>query len=257
MIVRSSSEEFLFHEAPHRRDVLEPTALVLKDRYIAPETDPTNSLYEIGRDVTAIPLKATSVIFERIEDHRLSEVSLPTSTESQKKHLFYLAHPLGSQYRMDTPAYYLTSFSPNTLGNISLEISKSRLGKTEFKVLVSSGKTWSDTPLFVENPQLLFNVRQKWAHARHIWTDSSDEEVAYEDNKDNQHKLVVTTAMGRERRDALVAAWCLKLWHDTSESSRAKRDHMERLTPPEEVLLKGGMRSMKNIGALGSLAGLG
>ncbi|OTB09790.1 hypothetical protein K445DRAFT_323617 [Daldinia sp. EC12] len=158
---------------------------------------------------------------------------------------------------MDTPAYYLTSFSPNTLGNISLEISKSRLGKTEFKVLVSSGKTWSDTPLFVENPELLFNVRQKWAHARHVWTDSSDEEVAYEDNKDNQHKLVVTTAMGRERRDALVAAWCLKLWHDTSESSRAKRDHMERLTPPEEVLLKGGMRSMKNIGALGSLAGLG
>ncbi|KAI2781030.1 hypothetical protein F4815DRAFT_493062 [Daldinia loculata] len=240
-----------------REDVLEPTTLVLKNQYIAPETEPTNWLYQIGWDVTAIPQKATSITFEKIENTESLEVGSSTSIKSHNRHIFYLAHPLGAQYRADFPPYYLTSVSGDTLGNISLETSKSRLGKIIFKVLVSSGRSWTDNPLFHENAELLFNVKQKWANGHYIWTNSNNKQVAYEDNKYDQHRLVITASMKTDIRDALVATWCLKLWHDTSESSQAKREYMESMTPPEEMLSNRGMRSMNSIGALGSLAGLG
>ncbi|KAI0843903.1 hypothetical protein F5Y00DRAFT_221116 [Daldinia vernicosa] len=254
----SSEDPFSYVASTERlwQDFLEPTTLVLKDQYIAPETEPTNWLYQIGQDVTAIPQKATSIAFEKIENNEPVEVDSSTSTRSQNRHLFYLAHPLGARYRTDIPPYYLTSVSSDTLGNISLETSKSRLGKYAFKVLVSSGRSWTDNPLFHENAELLFNVKQKWANGHYIWADSNNKQVAYEDDKYNQHRLVITASMKADFRDALVAAWCLKLWHDTSESSQAKSKYMESLTPPEEMLSNRGIRSMNSIAGHGNLAGL-
>ncbi|KAI0104434.1 hypothetical protein F4814DRAFT_430751 [Daldinia grandis] len=260
MTTRLSSEDPSSYMASTERlwnDALEPTTLILKDQYIAPETEPTNWLYQIGRDVTAIPQKATSIAFEKLENNKSLEVDSSTSIESHNRHIFYLAHPLGAQYRTDIPPYYLTSVSSDTLGNVSLETSKSRLGKIAFKVLVSSGRSWTDNPLFHGNAELLFNVKQKWANGQYIWTNSNDEQVAFEDNKSDRHKLVITASMRTDVRDALVATWCLKLWHDTSESRQAKREYMESMTPPEEMLSNRGMRTMNNIGGLGSLAGLG
>ncbi|KAF3054871.1 hypothetical protein GL218_07625 [Daldinia childiae] len=254
----SSEDPFSYMASTERlcEDSLEPTTLVLKDQYIASEAEPTNWLYQIGRDVTAIPQKATSITFEKIENNDSLEVESSTPIKSHNKHIFYLAHPLGAQYRTDTPPYYLTSVSRNTLGNISLETSKSRLGKTTFKVLVSSGRSWTDNPLFHENAELLFNVKQKWANGHYIWTDSNNKQVAYEDDKGDQHRLVITASMETDTRDALVATWCLKLWHDTSESSQAKRENMESMTPPEEMLSYRGIRSMNSIAGFGGHAGL-
>lgn len=48
--------------------------------------------------------------------------------------------------------------------------------------------------------------------------------MAYEDYYRNVPKLVITKAMDRETRDALVATWVLRLWHDVAESSEARRD---------------------------------
>ncbi|KAI8956702.1 hypothetical protein F5Y11DRAFT_342188 [Daldinia sp. FL1419] len=203
----TSSKQFL-------EDVLEPTTLMLKDRHIVAETQPNNWLYEVGGDVTAIPQKATSMTFKRIEDNRLPEVDSITSTEGQDGHIFYLAHPLGAQYRTDIPSYYLTSVAPDTPGNVGLEISRSRLGNIIFKALVSSGRSWTDHPLFNHDLELLFIAKQKWAIGHYIWTNSNNELVAYEDDKDDQHRLAITAPLRRDIRDVLVATWCLRIWHD-------------------------------------------
>lgn len=204
-------------------DIQEPDTLVLEDQSIISDATKV-SLYQINLSVTSIPQKSSSVIFERVENDSSSDTDGIASVKQRNRHIFYLAHPAGAQYQTDTPAYYITSVSSGMLGNISLEVSKSPLQKTEFKMMLSEGKNWSDSPLFHDNPRLLFDVKPKWAGGRYTWSDSRGGRVAYEDRKGDQRRLMITVSMEREVRDALAAAWCLKLWYDTAESRQAKRE---------------------------------
>ncbi|RYP07959.1 hypothetical protein DL764_002187 [Monosporascus ibericus] len=197
----------------------------------------------------------TSVVFERV-DHDPHEKTESTEPKKQhNRHLFYLAHPAGAQYRTDRPAYYITSVSPGGLGNIHLETSKSTFQNTEFKALLSVEKSASDSPLFNETPEPLFDAKLKWMGGHYTWTDSDGRQVAYENKKRDRQRLVVTAAMRRKMRDALIATWCLRLWHDTAESREAKRDAMERLTPADCMDGYGDMKLAKRVGALAALGG--
>jgi hypothetical protein len=48
--------------------------------------------------------------------------------------------------------------------------------------------------------------------------------VAVDEKEDDRCKLSITRIMPQELRDALVATWLLRLWHDTAESKQAKRE---------------------------------
>ncbi|KAI0836362.1 hypothetical protein F5Y06DRAFT_305344 [Hypoxylon sp. FL0890] len=237
-------------------DILGQATLMLTGESVVSETT-SQTLYQMNWNVASIPQKGSSALFERLDDELTPESNNASSTKQRSQHIFYLAHPLGSECQKDTPAYYLTSVSPEMLGNITLEASKSRFQKTEFKALLSAGKSWSDNPLFDQNAELLFDVKPKWIGGHYTWYDSNGEQIAYEEGKAGQKKLVITAAMKRNIRDALVATWCLRLWHDTAESREAKRDTMERMTPPEGLKGYGDMQMAKRIGALGSLGGAG
>ncbi|RYP80646.1 hypothetical protein DL770_006136 [Monosporascus sp. CRB-9-2] len=236
-------------------DVLEPEVFVFGGESITCETTASTPLYQMSWDVTTIPQKGTSVVFERIDHdpHEKAESTAPI--KQQKQHLFYLAHPAGAQYRTDRPAYYITSVSPGALGNINLETSNPKFQKAEFKALLSPEKSASESPLFDEKPEPLFDVKPKWMGGRYTWTDSAGKQVAYEDKKRDKHRLVVTAAMRRTMRDALIATWCLRLWHDTAESKEAKRDAIERLTPADCMDGYGDMKLAKRVGALAALGG--
>ena len=261
-------------------DVLEPATLLFAGQSIMCETTAgTAPIYQVSWDVTAIPPRGTSAVFERVEHQPPEKAESKAPPEKQNVHLFYLAHPAGAQYRKDAPAYYITSASRATLGNISLETSKARFQKTEFKALLHAGSSASSDPLFAEKPRPLFDVRPKWLGGRFTWSDSYGREVAYEEEKGDQRRLVVTASMGRDMRDAMVATWCLRLWHDTAESRAAKKDGeldclprdklpetslscqinclpaMERLTPPESVKGIGDMKLAKRVGVLAALGG--
>ncbi|KAI0377715.1 hypothetical protein F5Y04DRAFT_272916 [Hypomontagnella monticulosa] len=237
--------------------ILEPETLSLESQCILSDTAPTIPLYRIDWNVTSITQKASSVVFERVEDDSPLENEGTTSGKQRNEHIFYLAHPAGAQYQTDTPAYYITSVCPGMLGNISLEASKSPLHKTEFKVFLSERKSWSDNPLFDKGPRLLFDVKPKWMGGHYTWSDAKGNRIAYEDRKGDQYKLVITASMEKVVRDALAASWCLKLWYDTAESRQAKREAMERMTPPDGFQGYGDMKMAKRIGALGSLGALG
>ncbi|RYP57039.1 hypothetical protein DL769_009737 [Monosporascus sp. CRB-8-3] len=236
-------------------DVLEPANLVFAGQSIVCEATTSTPLYKMNWDVTSIPQKGTSVVFERVKYDPPETAESTAPTKQQNQHLFYLAHPAGAQYRTDSPAYYITSVSPVALGNITLETSKSKIGKIEFKALLSAKKSASDSPLFDEKPEPLFDAKPKWMGGRFTWTDPDGKQVAYEDEKSAKHRLVVTAAMRREMRDALAATWCLRLWHDTAERREAKRDGMERLTPADCMQGYGDMKLAKRVGALAALGG--
>ncbi|KFA48296.1 hypothetical protein S40293_10253 [Stachybotrys chartarum IBT 40293] len=265
-------------------DVLTPTVLVLNGTSIAPENDVACPLFQIAWDITSIPQKGTSVAFESLE-YDTPEKAKASPIESRTRRLFYLAHPAGAKFREDVPAYYITAASSDDLGNISLEPIKSRVKKTEFTALLSSGRTASDDPLFEGNPCLLFTIKTKWVGGAYEWIDTEGRQVAHEGRKGSQHKLTITVPLESKLRDALVATWCLRLWHDTAESREAKRDGksqnavfcgaslqfhsfassfiaaksslaLERLTPAESV--QGvDTKWAKKAGAIGALGSLG
>lgn len=211
------------------KEILEATALVLEGQSVRTETTTSAPLYQINQSVTSTSQKVSTVRFERVEHDVLPVKSGGTTlTEPRNQHLFYLVHPVGAQYRTDLPAhYYVTSVSPEMVGNICFEISSARFQEAEFKALLSLKKNAQDKPLFENDEraqQLLFSAKPKWRISRHyIWTDSDGRQVAVEDGDGDQHKLIVTTSMWKELRDALVAMWILRLWHDRAESRQAKR----------------------------------
>ncbi len=212
-------------EGKSQIDDTKPATFILVDRVIVSENAPSTPLYQINYDITSTKQRHSSVAFESVEnDPPLLGIKGGAPINPEPRPLFYLAHPQDPQYREDRPPYYLTSVSPGSLGNIALEISKSRLQRTEYRFSLSPNRNWMDDILFDRDAQLLFSVKSKLIGGRLAWTDSNGFQLAYEDGKDAQHRLVITVPMKVEIRHALVATWCLRLWHDTAESRQAKKE---------------------------------
>lgn len=152
-----------------------------------------------------------------------SDIKIPE--KQQKRHIFYLAHLAGAEFQTDTPAYYITSVSQETaLGNVSLRSTKSLLQRPDFKAVLSAAKTAADKPLLDEKPRHIFSIKPELLAGRNAWFNSDGSQIAVEEQKGIQRTLDITISMKREVRDALVATWCLKVWHDTAESLQAKKD---------------------------------
>ncbi|KAJ5528847.1 hypothetical protein N7527_002240 [Penicillium freii] len=223
-------------------EILQPAVLFLSGQSVFAESTTPIPLYQLNSDIRSISNKDSSVAFERVEQDisdSETEIEGVTPGTRRKRHLFYLAHPVNAQYRTDIPAkYYITSAVPEMVGNIRLEDSEARFQKTSFKAMLSAKRTASDKPLFYDGSQqlLLFNIQPNWKVSRNCykWSDSNGRQVAVEEKEDDRYKLSVTSSMSQELRDALVATWLLRLWHETAESKQAKREFFESMASSEE-----------------------
>ncbi|KAM0430097.1 hypothetical protein ACHAPT_006103 [Fusarium lateritium] len=200
-----------------------PITLVLSGQLIYSENAASIPIYQLNRDLTSTSQKGSSIVFERVEYDGPGEAESMASIKQRNQHLFYLVHPINAQYRTDLPAYYITSASPDMVGNVQLHASKSLLQKVEFKALLSAGKTTSDETLFSQNQETLFEVKPKWKSGQYQWIDSAGKKIAHEEGK-GEHKLVISAPVPQQTKDALVALWALKIWHDTAETRAAKRE---------------------------------
>jgi hypothetical protein len=224
-----SYESYEKSEGKSSKDMLKPTVLLLSGQCVLAEATST-PLYQINSDIRATSNKDSSVIFERLE-RKIAEIDSETESATddtpRKRHIFYLAHPTNAQYRTDIAAkYYITSAVPGMIGNIRLEASKTRLQKTSFKAILSPKKSASDQKLFDEaTEELLFDIQPNWkmGRDRYSWGDIHGRQIAIEEKEDNIYKLSVSS-VAQELRDALVATWLLRLWHDTAESKQAQRE---------------------------------
>ncbi|KAK2809802.1 hypothetical protein FQN50_003442 [Emmonsiellopsis sp. PD_5] len=190
----------------------------------------------MNRSVTQLAYTGTSIKFERMEYYQppaAPESKRPQPLEERSKHLYYIVHPENAQYRTDVPAaYYITSAATETPGNIRFDTSSSKRplqNKREFKALLSAGKHMWNEPLFNEekNDTPLFTVKQSWKGGGYKWTTISDaRQVAVEDGKGEEPRLIVSTPIQPGMRDALVAMWVLRVWYENAETRQAKRDSM-------------------------------
>ncbi|KAL4958549.1 hypothetical protein BDW69DRAFT_179550 [Aspergillus filifer] len=210
-----------------------PTVLLLEDITIW-EASTSTPLYKLSRSVTSrlrTAPKNSSVTFERAEHSPPGNAEHPHS-ETHYKHLFYLAHPAGAQYRSDTPAYYITSVEANTtLGNLHFDTYKPLFQKQELTARLSAKRTSADKPLFDDADQasVLFTARPaRWLRgsSSYTWFNDAGQQVAVENGpgKNGQYKLDISVPLSHEIRDALVSLWALRLWYETAESKEAKRE---------------------------------
>ncbi|RSL66584.1 hypothetical protein CEP54_003692 [Fusarium duplospermum] len=211
-----------------------PNTLVLSGQSIYSENAASVPLYQLSKEVTSTSQKGTTIIFERVEYDGPGEAESMAPIKQRNQHLFYLVHPVNAQYRTDLPAYYITSASPDMVGNIQLHTSKSLLQKVEFKALLNAGKTSSDDKLFdQDNQDTLFEAKPKWKGGQYQWIDSAGRKIAHEEGK-GDHKLVISVPIPQQHKDALVALWALKIWHDTLETRAAKREGRLKCAIPDD-----------------------
>jgi hypothetical protein len=107
--------------------------------------------------------------------------------------------------------------------------------------------------------------------SRYNWIQEDGSQLAVEEGKDDEDKMVIAAPMTEEMRDALVAVWMLKLWYETAETRQAKREgqfpvgsglnvansvsELERMMPP--VSSYQDWNYAKKVGTLGGFAGAG
>lgn len=65
-------------------DILQPAVLLLASKHVVSKTKPEAPLYELSRDVTSIPQKNSSIVFERVEDISTTEAEGNGPKKQQK-----------------------------------------------------------------------------------------------------------------------------------------------------------------------------
>ncbi|KAI5918708.1 hypothetical protein F4810DRAFT_690724 [Camillea tinctor] len=185
-------------------DVLQPVILVLAGHFIHSESVNSAPLYELSRGVSSLSHTDQSATFLRLEHNVKTSQDGNPRIVRRDRHIFELKHP-PSVISTSKYSYFLQSVSKQTLGNIGLK--KSHVSRRGFKAMHISRSGGEDS--------VLFEIKQK--NKKYEWLDFNERMVAVEDGADEQYRLVVTAALQQETLDALVAMWCLRIWHDSAE----------------------------------------
>jgi hypothetical protein len=229
--------------ADSMNDVLQPVTLSLDGKDVVDDQTKT-LLYQLSADVTTGGHHGASIKFKRADqDQHPKEPGAP-GRPSRNAHLFYLAHPMSLvlQEKPTGPTYYLTAVAASNLGNVALDIHRSRVQRPEFTALVSPGRSARDDPLFSaseeQRPLFVAKSAGMLRGGRYKWTDAQGDEVAVEEEDGGKiirkRRLVVTKSLKRYERDALAALWVLRQWFEAADPHDAdvRKDGEHHRYPP-------------------------
>ncbi|KAI0483484.1 hypothetical protein F4859DRAFT_472966 [Xylaria cf. heliscus] len=188
-------------------DTVHPTILVLAGRLIHSESASSAVLYELDRDVGFLSGADHKVAFSRHEPRvragQHGDGGVVRRTTDHQRHLFNLESPHAIISTSRYP-FFLTSVSRKTLGHVGLR--KTSVPRLGFKVMRIGRSGGED--------EEMFEITHK--EGRYEWWDAEGRRVAIEDCVDGRARMIVTTALERQRADVLVAIWCLRIWHDAA-----------------------------------------
>jgi hypothetical protein len=161
-----------------------------------------------------------AIIFESVRfSERIDSQDEKIRRRKTTQDLYYLVHLQNTHNRDGLSGYYITAASPGTLGNIQFDISNADLQKKEFRAMLNAEKSAADILLFDhDTQQLLFDIKPKWKDGQYQWIDASGVKIASESGEGGEYKLHIDVPLQQEKRDAIVALWILRLWHDIAES---------------------------------------
>ncbi|KAF5010414.1 hypothetical protein FDECE_3429 [Fusarium decemcellulare] len=202
---------------PPAKEILGPATLYIAGRFIY-STDPqAPPLYEFSHSIGYLHDTDRSVKVERVDSIVKTSAGTP-QVVLRNRHLFDLKHPTAAEF--PNFAYHAEAASRRSL--CSLGASHFRTGR-----LLSNGKGYrferavrgSDRKF--EAQDVLFEASPSREKAvGYEWRDAQGRLIAREvEDEMASMSLVVTAEMGYQLRDALVAAWIIRIWWELSKGS--------------------------------------
>lgn len=209
--------------------LLKPATLHIAQRFIHPSDPNAPPLYELSHSVGFLRGSDRKVVLDRLD----YSVRPRTGTVGTRKRTIYdLTHR--TLYEMPTFDFQAESRSRAALGSMGMEVFRPKRRSSGIVGMVNMRRSgyrvvrarWQDRRLAEEGT--LFTVvpsgSRRWGLSSSSsssssagdvmweWSDGEDVLVAREVLKDGLLSLVITAEMRQEMRDALVAAWIMRIW---------------------------------------------
>lgn len=209
--VRTGEEPPLYND-DEISTVVQPTTLYAAERFIFSSDPNAPPLYELSHSVGFLSDSDRTVRFERLEHAVTTRAGAPRVT-SKNRHIYDLKHPTpGELMKFE---YQCESVSRESLGSFGIvPFRRHVFGTKGFRVHRAvrgpDGRLESRSVLFTATASRDKNVGFEW-------TDENEEMMAREIIENDLMRLVVGTEMSVGLRDALVAAWILRLWNELAD----------------------------------------
>lgn len=213
---------------------IQPTILVLAGQSIHAGSANSEPLYKMNRGISSLTHATQKVEFERVQ-HTVKTSSNDTPIiKTRDRQIYILRHEKASPGGLeplpsDSPHYFIEAVSSTTrtVGNYGLKKSRFRNHWKALPLDISGKNSKSGLPQFVKNGTALFEI--DFNKNRYAWLDGGGEAVAFEDEQDDQHRLIVTVCLPRQTMDVLVALWCCRMWQYSADHTERIHEGMEGL----------------------------
>lgn len=228
-----------YDESANKEDVIEnqilgPATLHIAGRFVHSSDPEAPPLYEFSHSVGFLRDTDRTVKFERV-DHLVKTLNGAPKRQARNRHLFDLRHPTPGEW--PTFEFHAESTSRRAVCSMGIKTfqSKSRLLASMSK---GKGKGFRvhravrGADRRHEEREVMFTaVPPRDRAVGFEWSDGEGRLLAREVETDELMSLVVTAEMGMALRDALVAAWLLRVWWELAKGNyRSNRwEHGESL----------------------------
>lgn len=203
--------------AAFSNNVLKPCTLFAADKYIYSSDAQTPAVYELSQSINFLCDSDRRVLMARLDYSVRNNLSGAPAVSTRKRSLFELAHHAPGQ--LPSFAYQAEAKSRSALGSLGIERARRGIGRRGVYYRVCRAVFGGGRRLVgAENlftavvPSGTRETEVSWE-----WKNAQGQILAREVTNDEHAKLVITAEMGVMTRDALVAAWMLRLWWDLSE----------------------------------------
>lgn len=198
--------------------LLPSTTLQISGHVIYSDKAPTEPLYELSHEPIHLRDTTRSMTVKRLDTTIKSSPASdgrPSHAVTQKRHIYDLKHPgilTGPVF-----LYNAEAVSRHSLGSFGMSTYRPRLFSSADGFRVHRAVKRLDNQLVARG--LLFSaVSTKTSAVRYEWSDGKGEILARELNTSYGCKLFITKEMTVKKRDALVAAWVLRMWWEIAGS---------------------------------------
>ncbi|KAI1739131.1 hypothetical protein F4680DRAFT_422945 [Xylaria scruposa] len=198
-------------------DVMQPVILVLAGQTIHAETASSAPLYYLDRGIASLTRATTEVMLEHVV--RMSSDNEP-SLRDRRRHVFNLEHSwtVYNSLPSNCPQFFARAVSKRALGHFGLKRARLRSAFTALPLDIAGKGNNLGLPGVAKDAQPLFEVRRR--DDRWEWTDKNGNAVAFEDEGEDTHRMIVTAPLLRTTLDALVALWCCRLWEYSADHTK-------------------------------------
>ncbi|KAH6889190.1 hypothetical protein B0T10DRAFT_487510 [Thelonectria olida] len=201
--------------------ILGPATLHVAGRFIHSSDPSAPPLYEFSHSIGFLSATDRSVSLQRL-DHVVADGA--TQVHTRKRHLFDLKHPTKAEF----PAFDFHAETASRRALCCLGIKPfhparglfSSLGNAKRKRYRVHRAVRGRDRRLEEQPDVVFSAAPSRDRGVGFeWSDGEGRLLAREVETNELMSLVVTAEMETETRDALVAAWMLRVWYELAQGN--------------------------------------